>query len=443
MKSILKFILFVLIATTVACGSGIGTETDPIEDIDSGEGNLTTAATFEKAAVQLNAFSLGNDFPPDIQIPDIDGMRSTAFVVSFSPAGVIPVDLNSNPLEVSQEFSLFDASLITEAAFPNNVLIVSPSAAFLLASGGVIFFNPTTGVIFEKLSLTEPIELNESLAYSRPGDCDFDGIDEDHVGPGSFTPPAFSADIAMLNDRLFVTLSNACFDSSFSSFYIQGLLLIFDINNQPPYLTPAATPYLALSGFNATAITVLSDRLVVTSTGDTDLDGSNSIPETPSLLDEIDPETLKITRTLDLGKIAANFQPLAVSEDGKRGFVGSSSYGEVYEIDLESFTALRGSGNPINVNSANDFITDQEIAPGGDLLLVSSFNHDNVSAIDLTGSTREVLSMSLDFSFEANPGVTGAGPMVFRPGMPGVDFLGPDLFVLTSIPGTISTAQTY
>jgi hypothetical protein len=145
-----------------------------------------------------------------------------------------------------------------------------------------------------------------------------------------------------------------------------------------------------------------------------------------------------------MGEVALNFQPLAVSADAKRGFIGSSAFSEVYEIDLASFTALRGESNPIPItDEAADFISDQEIAEGGEILFVSSFNRSAVNAIDLTSSERTVLPTSLDFAFPDNPGVTGAGPMAIRPGVPGRDFTGPDLFVLTASPGTVSTATTY
>lgn len=435
-------LLLALAGFGAACGSG-NVQTGPGNPNPGGsDGDLTTAESFAAATAVLNAFSIGADFPPDFVIPDVAGMESTGFLVSFSPAGVVPIDLSSNPLKVSTQFATLDASTIPEAAFPNHVEIISPTQAFLLAGSGVVYFNPTTGVVFQSLDLTNPVNLTEALDYSRPGDCDFDTVDENAVGPGPFSP-SFAADLAVLGDRLFVSMSNACFDASFSSFYVQGLVLVFDINDGAPFLTPAATPYLALSGFNATGLTVANGKLIATSTGDTELVGSNTTPETASILDEIDPGTLEITRSLNLGLVAANFQPLAVTEDGSSGFLGSSAFSEVYEIDLPGFTAKRGAANPIAITAnPNDFITDQEIAFGGEILFVSSFNRSAVNAVDLTTASRDVVGHALDFEFP-EPGVTGAGPMAVRPGEPGADFTGPDLFVLTSSPGTISTATTY
>lgn len=443
MKRLASHTLFLLAfaALGAGCGSGVQTASGNNNN-NGGTGGMTTSSTFAQSSAVLNAFSVGADFPPDFVIPDVPGMDSTGFLVSFSPAGVVPIDLNANPLKVSSQFATLDASTIPEAAFPNHVEILSPSQAILLGGNGLVYFNPTSGVVFQSLDLASPINLTAALDYSRPGDCDGDIGDENSVGPGPFSP-SFAADLAVIGNRLFVSMSNACFDVSFSSFYVQGIVRVFDIHDSMPFLTPASTPYIALNGFNATGLTVANGKLIATSTGDTELAGSDTVPETNSILDEIDPNSLTITRSLNLGLVAANFQPLALSEDGLSGFIGSSAYSEVYEINLQNFSTLRGAANPIEVTStASDYITDQEIAFGGEILFVSSFNRSAVNAIDLTTDSREVLAKSLDFEFP-EPGVTGAGPMALRPGEPNTDFNGPDLFVLTSSPGTISTATTY
>ncbi|MFO1464158.1 MAG: hypothetical protein U1F66_10315 [bacterium] len=445
MKGLPSTILLLTACAALGAGCASGTiQTNPGNgNNNTGNGDQSTPASFAGATVNLNAFSLGGDFPPDLQIPDVAGMDSTAFVVNFTPAGVVPIDLEANPLKVSTKFATFDASAIPEAAFPNHVEILSPTQAFLLGGSGVVYYNPTSGAVFQVLDLTTPVNLTQALPLSGPCDYDFDTVPDTQVGPGSFSPN-FAADLTVIGNRLFVSMSNACFDASFSSFYVQGLVRVFDINNTPPYLTPAAKPFIVLNGFNATGLSLANGKLIATSTGDTKLVSGNTVPETDSILDEIDPNSLTVTRSLNLGKVAANFQPLAVTEDGKSGFIGSSAFSEVYEIDLGALTALRGAANPIEISgAANDFITDQDIAFGGELLFVSSFNRSAVNAVDLTTSDRKVLGNALDFAFPSSPGITGAGPMALRPGQPAADFSGPDLFVLTSSPGTISTATTY
>lgn len=436
-----------------ACGSG-GIQTSNNggpggNGNNNGNGPMTTAQSFANASTQLNAFGLGGDFPPDIQIPSAPGMESTAFVTSYFPAAVIALDLNSNPPHVSSTFMGFDASGVGVVGSPNNGLILNPNQALISGTigfagvSGLALFNPTTGALSQTVNLSDPINLTQALPYSQPGDCNGDSVNETSVGPGPYSPN-FAADLAVLNNRLFVSMSNLCFDSSFESFYVQGLVLVYDIHSSAPFLTPASTPYIVLNGFNATGLTVVGDHLIATSTGDTSYTTGVQLPQTASVLDEIDPNLLAVTRTLNLGEVAANFQSLALSSDQSTGFIGSSSFSEVYAIDLDTFTALRGENNPILIfDDAIDYINDQEVAFGDQVLFVSSFNHSAVKAIDLTSPAYFVLPGILDFSFSGNPGLTGAGPMALRPGQPGVDFQGPDLWVLTGSPGTVSNATTY
>lgn len=441
-------ILFMIFLITVAAGctgGGIQTQnnnTNGSDNSPTGIPGQTTAATFPGGEVLLNLFALGSDFPPSIVIPDIPGMSGTAFVVSFSPPAVIPLDLSTTPPKASTQFMIFDASSIPEAAFPNNLWIESQTRAYLLSASSVIVFNPSTGEKLGTVPVTSPIQLPQTLSYSAPGDCDGDGNPENSVGPGTFTP-SFPASLAAHSGKLFVTLSNTCFDGSFESFYVQGILLVFDILQGPPFLQAASTPFLALPGFNATGITALSDRLIVTSTGDTSLQGGNNIPESDSFLAQINPNTLQITNSANLGMVTANFRPLAVNAAQTRAYIGSAAFSEVYEINLGNFQVLRGENNPIVIYGGEDFISDQAMAFGDEVLMVSSFNHSSIRAVDRTTNLFSVLGTELDFAFPENPGVTGAGPMALRPGQPGIDFGGPDLWVLTGSPGTISAARTY
>lgn len=453
MKSISQYLLsaFALAFLAAACGgSGIVTNPGQATDDDGGpvgENPMTTAASFANATPNLNVFSLGADFPPDMQIPDIAGMESTAFVVSFFPVGVLAIDLSANPPVLSTAFKGLDATGITEVSFPGDVLILDAQRAFLIGTSdfagtsGITYFNPTTGAVKQTISLSTPITLTQPLPYSRPADCDGGGTET--VIPAGPYAPNFAEDIAFANGRLFVSMSNACFDAD-GSVYSQGLVRIYDLNPSMPFLTPAATPFLLVAGFNTSALTVSDGSVIATSTGDTNLSGGISTPESDSFLTKIDPEALDTAGQLNLGRVGANFQPLALTSDGRRGFVASSTFSEIYEIDMEKFKVVHGAANPISVSGNDaDFMTDQEVAFGDQVLFVSSFNTSSVRAVDLSGTGAEVLPNLLNYAFEGNPGVTGASALSLRPGQPGVDFTGPDLWVMTASPGTLSNARTY
>ncbi|HEX5034506.1 MAG TPA: hypothetical protein VFW62_08510, partial [bacterium] len=248
MKTSLRTSVLAITLLAAACGSGTIDTSGGNNSGGSGSGSLTTSESFALASATLNAFALGGDFPPEIAIPKANGMQSTAFVANFAPAGVIPIDLNSNPLKVSESFATLDLSAVPEAAFPNHVRIISTTSAFVLGSSGMIYYNPTSGAIFDKVNLAAPIDLAEALPLSGPCDYDFDMVADTEVGPGAFSPN-FAADLQVIGNRAFISMGSSCFDAGFNSFYVQGLVLVYDINNQPPFLTPAATPYIALSGF--------------------------------------------------------------------------------------------------------------------------------------------------------------------------------------------------
>lgn len=420
-------VVFLLLALMSCGGTGVETNSETNPDFN-GE-------------VILNLFSLGSDFPPAIVISDQAGLDSTAFVVSFNPVAVLPIDLAT--LALSTNFNIFDASAIAEAAGPVNLWIESPTLGFLLSATHVVAFNPTTGAFLMSRSLIDPINLVGALPLSNPCDYDGDGADDTQVGPGAFVPN-FPADLAVHSGRLFVTLSNVCFTGGFELEYTSGLLFAFDLAPAPTILDPASPEVLVLTGFNATAITPLSDRLLVTTTGNNSLSGTTNTPETPSFLNAVDPVNFVLQDVLNLGLVLANFQPLAVSADESVAFVGSTAFSEFYQIDLNTFTTLRGAGNPIELFAeASDFISDQVISQDGTRLWVSSFDRSAIRGIDLSQADLPVLPDVLSFAFESNPGVTGAGPIALRPGVPGVDFTGADLWVLTGVPGTLSAARTY
>lgn len=415
------------LSTLIACGSGIDTH---------------NAETFTDAEVKLNLFSLGSDYPSDLVIPDIEGMRSTAFIASGN-LSVVPVDLDT--LQISTEFPVFSPSAEIAAVlggYQRKVLVVSPTQALFLGVGGLIDFNPKTGEVYQSIDLTAEINPGE-LALSKE-------VDGQTTHSGAFNPSSADS-IAVIGSRVFVSMSNLSLDYTH---YIQGLLLVFDLNEQAPFLTPAGEGFVVMKDmqngalFNPTALSIVQNQLIVTVTGASDSEFVDNVlkltPTTNSALVKIDPQTLQITQSLNLGLIAANSSPLAVTGNGQSAFFGSNVYSRLYEVDLKNFSVLRGKDNPIILSDLDiDYISDQKIPSGEDILFVSSFNQDAVLAVDLQDPERQVLDRKLNFHLDPNPGLSGPGPMAFRYGEAGKDFNGPDLWVLTSSPGTLSGAVTY
>jgi hypothetical protein len=418
-------ILFTLMSLA-ACGGGIGTA-PPAPIL----GSVTTSA-----------LSLAGPFPADIDIVDQPGLRDTAFVTTTSPAAVLAVDLNANPLKLSGTFQgLPSLPAQASAGIPSVLFVVDGTHAFLLTSTSLIYFNPTDAAVYQIVDLTTSIELTAPLTQVDAG-----GNPTGQVS-GTFTP-AFPSNLAVLGNKVAVSFSDLSFTGFSLSGATQGIVRLFDIQGNT--VVPAAPTYVAATGFNTTGLTALPNgtAFLITNSGLTRFtpDFSNQEPVTSASVNVINPSMGQNIANLNLGMTTPAFRPWAVSPDGKHAFLGSGSGGYVIEIDLDSLQVVRGEGNPIVVTSAQngtDFLDDVVMGHDGNALFVMSFNHSSVYGLDLTQGEPRLLDQVIDLSFPGSAGITGAGPAALRPGSPGVDFTGPDLFVLTGDPGTVAAIKTY
>ncbi len=432
----IKFIMeiassLILLAMTVSCGGGLYTnlaEKTPLPDSSAPN------------AVQItkNAFIFGSDFPADIVIPDIDGMRDTAFVVtSTNPSGVIAIDLTTNPLSVSTKF----AGLIAPSGggYPSSLYIMSEDRAFLLTSSHVIDFNPSNGAINKNQPLGFLVELPAPLPVS------------DNSSSVSSIIPSYPASIAAADSKLYITTSNYINPLTPAS-ASPGTVLVFDILNSEPFIK--IRTYIITTGYNPSGLTLLPDgKIAVTNSGVNDLIDASSYPKTASSIDIIDPAGNKIIANIELGLAGLSFQEIAVTKDGKRGFIGSIAYGEIYEVDLENYSALHDHSSPIAVtNGESAYLSAQVLNFDDSFLFVSSFNDSIVYPIDIRSSPPHVSSgyfspepFILGYESgvtEENPSgtVTGAGPIARRTDV--AEKPGSDLFVLTGFPGTLVAINT-
>src|SRR4029434_10828485 len=190
-----------------ACTSGVGTSSpSPI----LGE-------------VTKSAFIVGSPFPAYIDIVDKQGLRDVAFITTATPASVLAVDLNANPLALSPVFAgLPTLPPEASAGLPITLFVMDVSHAFLLTSTSLIYFSPLNATIYQTVDLTGPIDLTVPLAQ-----VDANGVSTGSVS-GSFTP-TFPSNVAVLGDRVAVSFSNLSFAGFSLSGATQGLVRLFDI----------------------------------------------------------------------------------------------------------------------------------------------------------------------------------------------------------------------
>lgn len=443
-----QIITILLSALLISCGGGMHTKNNSPQ---GGGPDSSYQTPWGNVTITRDAFIFGSDYPSDIVIPDIDGMRDTAFVVSYSaPSGVLAIDLDRDPLALSDRF----AGLISPdgSGFPGSLYILSAERAFLLTSSHVIDFNPTTGKINASKYLLERFELGRFEPISQEFDVDGDGADErtvDHINQ------SYPGNLSAVSDKLYITMSNYISPIR-PAIAAPGTIIVFDILGSDPYLAKRGDPIIT-SDYNPTGVTRLPSGLIaITNSGVSDVWSGVAHPITNSSIDILDPETDQIIGNISLGEAALSFQEMAVTSDGAYAYIGSASFGEVYATDFINRSALYSHADPIRITGSSegsDYLSSVALGYDNWYLFAASFDNSSIYTVDVTTSPPAVLPSAFPEPFvlgfpkgvtAENPTgtCTGVGAIAVRPGTPGIDFSGPDLFALTGSPGTLVTIST-
>lgn len=429
----LKMMLSIMaVLALLACGgSGITTNDESESQTNLDEAIVSDCGSGSAALIVCDyILNLGQEFPADLDIPDLEGMRSTLFVTLANPPMVIPVEISESGFKISTQFKGLQPSGQNLGTGINSVFI-SSSQAFLMTDHRLLYFNPSTGALYQNFNLIDAISLNKPLPIDDPNEV----IADDAV-TGSFQP-SFAADLLIHDGKIYVSFANLFFKNG-KSYRVKGLVRIYELGSNG--IVKSNPEYFEASGFNTTGLTLLqNDLLIVTNSGNMQVQAGGGVPSTDSVLDLFDLQSLNREDSLSLGRVGLNFRSLAVDETENFAYVGSFSNGVIYQIDLTDFE-LGQSFQVTTDELGSDFLTELLIQKND--LLVASFNSALLNQIDLDSSTLNLLN-HIDFSIEANPGVTGLGPMVLRPGDAGVDFSGPDLFLVQGIPGILRAVKTY
>jgi hypothetical protein len=379
-----------------------------------------------------NAFALASDFPSDIVIPNIDGMRGTAFIVSAAdPAGVVAVDLDAQPLALSAAFK--GVVVPAGAGIPSRLLIAAADLGYLLTSNAILSFNPTDGTIWSQASIADPVEIGAGRTNS------------DGSAAAASLTPTYPGGIASAGDRLFVSSANY-FRTQAPAAASPGTVQAFARGSDR---TLSCVGAIVTSGFNPTGLAIRNGReLLVINSGVIDIVDAHGVAKTDASIDVVDLESLAIAATIPLGKIAASPWGATLTQDGARAFVGSAAAGRIYEIDLINRQVLRGEDDPIAVSAGSDYVSALALSVDDAFLFASSFETSAVLPFDLATAPYArgapfVVGFPADVSSENPSGATtGAGPLAVRPGSRGIDYQGADLFVLTGHPGMLLAIDT-
>ncbi len=306
-------------------------------------------------------------------------------------------------------------------------------------------------------------------------------------GPGSF-PASFASASAQVGDRLFVATSNLGARQGMpDTQFLPGAVVAYDFDASgdplvvgPTLSTPDGRPYIVTSAFNPsglTPFTTASGRalLLVTQTGaigieqddpNTDEMESGTLPITDGAIDVIDVAALELVATIPLADANPSLGPLGIDPSGRVAAFGDVAGRSVYAVDLAALDALppAGSGAPVVLDAAVIFDgTNPLVVPGrmpraasascggrmegaafnamGDRLYALETCDGTVGAwdVDLSGDP-SLAELRTRFTFAVLSVATAAlrvdtlgqlrqpASLAVRPGTPGVDYAGPDVF---------------
>ncbi len=411
------------------------------------------------------------DLIPTIPIPDGISVVDTdlAFITTSSYEAVLFFDPSAGRLR------RFRVSVPTPPFVQgDNILLPAPGSD--RSQTGI----STAACVRPEPGATDSRGASMSVALARVGRCD--------PTVPSYSPN-FTSGVAVAAGHLFVSMSNLNEDQgTLDTQYLPGSVLVYDLDlsSDPPQISPnAVVPVLPTSGFNPTHVTAIEVAgrefvlvsisgaigLITDDPATSDVIERGAVARTAAAIDVIDAQTLEQVGTIPLGLAGLATAPLAVDPSGRVAVVGSQVGRTLLAVDLAGLDALPSRAiDPVVLDTAVIFDAEKpfrippllggappELCPGftvgfafnnaGDRLYATEFCDGSLASVgvDLSGSpTTAQLAQRfelLDLQAVVAPIRTDTlgdarapGAIRVRPGVPGVDFQGPDVFVLVGEP---------
>ncbi|GEM_PF-988688 len=420
--------------TTTAAADGsfdptfTGSTGDMFEVVVSENGNTITDTTIGvtviSQAVERNLAQLGS-FPTQIEI-----RGNMAYVVNGGSDNIQVFDLNQDPPKQ------VGAIVLPPGSDPNAIAFLDDTHAYVsnLTGQSVALVNVQT----------EQCELLIVRSDHVPSDA---GVCQNHVttvDDSSFEDPS---GVAISNGKVYVTNSNL---DQFFQPAGNGFVTVIDTKTNQVVKT------MQLSAENAEGITAMGNRIYAVSSGNSSFDTNSGLvtPTSNGAVGVIDSATDKIVANIPIPlnpalPLVGFPNKLEPTPDGKFGYMGSGTAGVMFKVDLENNTLVRGADNPIIVTSAQvqDATFDVEIRDDG-LGFIAVFNTDRIVVFDAATDTINPFPFIAPFPAGQradNPNsqfFEGIQDIAIRPGKPGTDFQGADIFFITGISNKLGSINT-
>lgn len=416
--------------STAAPTTSSSTPTGPAAPTFGGQiAALGTANPAVSATLTKNHFAAFRESSSisDLVVPDVAGLRDRGFVVE-DKGSIRILDLSGATPRLDRQLPL-TATPLPPGITTGGLAIVDARTALVTTSGrggeGVYVFDPSTARVAADVKY---LDLSSLTVRWPAGTRNSKGAD---IG-GLARPLTFTAGALIVGNRLLIASSNL--DASFDN--DPGTVLAFDWNPN----TRAATGGFIhqTSRFNPTALTRVvtpqGEAVLVTNTG--------PFGTGPASIDVLDGVSLNLVGSIQLGAKSPS-GPIVVSPDGRRGYVGSAASAEVFALDLENLGAeLRNTsardlsarylgGFDLPSSAASNFVSGLGLSHTGSYLYATNFNTSELWVVDLhqKAVAARVTGFARTGSTSAYQGL--ANKLAVRPGVPGRDFQGPSVLVMT------------
>jgi hypothetical protein len=426
--------LTIIISAVAAagCGGGGGNSSGGSTTI----GPITTVT----GTLATNAFTafLGSSSLADFAIPNQSALANRAFLLE-DHGFVHTLDLSGTTPVSVQDMALDAAGIFPSGVAAASLTISDGQTAVVAANGNeaVYIFDPATA---KSASDVTRIDLSaQAVTFATPP---LNSVGQPVASPMTTTFTA--SGILLQQKKLFIASSNL--DASFN--LNPGTVFVYDYAATTG--TASNPQVLFTSAFDPTRITLWTSAqgtqalLCVNA-------GIGTVGSGMGTVDVIDPVRAVIVATIPLAGASGPQGAVAITPDGTRGFIGSQSVSEVYELDLANLdrevsnaTAVSEPARftatlPVPGTAALNFISSLAVSASGRYLYTVNFNLSGLGALDISqGPGKAVLVDTVTgFQRSGTPAsfVGNADFVAVRPGTPGLSFQGPAVYV-----GTINLA---
>ncbi|MEM7008168.1 MAG: hypothetical protein AAF462_03455 [Thermodesulfobacteriota bacterium] len=388
--------------------------------------DTVVGVTLLRNAVERNLAALGS-VPATIQIR---GTR--AYVVNGFSNNVQVFELNQNPP------TFLGTIVVPPGSNPISIDFFGSDQAYIANNIGqsVAIVNIFSGAC-ETLIVSAEDQGNTSPCQNVV-----------NVPSNTFEEPSR---VHVAGDKVYITNNNL--DENFNP-NGSGFITVLD------GLTDQVVDIIPASGANTSSIAQIDQNLYVLNNGNILFDFEtfefSCDFEFPPSIDVVDIGTDTIVDTINIPLSQTNSavclpNNLTATPDGF-GYTGLGLVGALLKVDLLEGSVINGTSNPIVITDLSGLNNTADIAIKDGLLFTTLFNTDQIAVLDT--DTDQVNPFPYISPFPA--GIRGDDPnsdlfdgvqsLAIRPGEPGVDFSGADIYFITGISqqlGSVdSTLQT-